>query len=303
MDIGKNNFNENFKHNMTLLQIQLIFRINSNPLQCMPIYFLNYNILYQILSCSICIHRWKGSLNSTENLEITAAKLSGSDSNVIVVDWSELTAQQSNINEAIDMLPLLADSITNLIQILHQYLDVPLSQIHIVGFEMGAHLAGFVGKRVYQQLGNHIKHITGLNPVNVPQSNAEVRLSLEAAEFVDIIHTNAEFDGYIDALGHADYYPNGLSVQPNCEIWGPLGPAIDVDCLNNRAIEFAQEMWGAADNKFLCLRCSTITEMSLHACNWLNVKMGTVHNQRGIFYLPTNGAFPFGRGSFEFTFW
>lgn len=38
--------------------------------------------------------------------------------------------------------------------------------------------------------------------------NPATRLSADAAEFVDIIHTDGGVLGYPWPLGHADFYPN-----------------------------------------------------------------------------------------------
>ena len=52
---------------------------------------------------------------------------------------------------------------------------------------------------------------------------ARRRLNKNDALFVDVIHTNARSNrnkavGFEIPLGHADFYPNGGSVQPGCEI-------------------------------------------------------------------------------------
>jgi len=54
-----------------------------------------------------------------------------------------------------------------------------------------------------------------LDPAPVPLDwSAEIRLDIEDAEFIDIIHTEVAF---IEQMGHADFYPNGgLGPQPGC---------------------------------------------------------------------------------------
>lgn len=51
--------------------------------------------------------------------------------------------------------------------------------------------------------------------------NARRRLNKTDARFVDVIHTNARYGlnnavGLEIPLGHADFYPNGGSIQPGC---------------------------------------------------------------------------------------
>ena len=54
----------------------------------------------------------------------------------------------------------------------------------------------------------------GFDPLNVRD-----RLDPTDATFVDVIHSNAATSligglGYLDALGHVDFYPNGGAAQP-----------------------------------------------------------------------------------------
>lgn len=47
--------------------------------------------------------------------------------------------------------------------------------------------------------------------------NPPTRLSRDAADFVDIIHTDSGVLGNPWPLGHADFYPNqGIPLQPGC---------------------------------------------------------------------------------------
>lgn len=74
--------------------------------------------------------------------------------------------------------------------------------------------------------------------------NPTSRLSADAADFVDIIHTDGGILGYPWPLGHADFYPNqGIPLQPGCakqelsknrwySILGKL--TINVQCTDSR---------------------------------------------------------------------
>lgn len=56
----------------------------------------------------------------------------------------------------------------------------------------------------------------GLDPaaVGFPLESLDTRLDTTDADFVDVIHTDIAF---INATGHADFYPNGgLAPQPGC---------------------------------------------------------------------------------------
>lgn len=70
----------------------------------------------------------------------------------------------------------------------------------------------------FRLLFNYILN-TGLDPAFPLYMfvNPSSRLSADAAEFVDIIHTDGGILGYPWPLGHADFYPNqGIPLQPGC---------------------------------------------------------------------------------------
>lgn len=42
------------------------------------------------------------------------------------------------------------------------------------------------------------------------------KLDKSDAQFVDVVHTNAFFQGQIQESGHVDFYLNGGVIQPGC---------------------------------------------------------------------------------------
>merc|ERR1719423_250220 len=95
--------------------------------------------------------------------------------------------------------------------------NASLDSFHLIGFSLGAHVSGHAGKRI------KLKRISGLDPAgplfeNFPSS---VRLDSSDAEFVDVIHTNADSLlwgglGAYEPMGHVDFYPNGGRMQKGC---------------------------------------------------------------------------------------
>ncbi|XP_045761791.1 pancreatic triacylglycerol lipase-like [Maniola jurtina] len=92
------------------------------------------------------------------------------------------------------------------------------SLIHIIGYSLGAHIAGFAGKHFNVLTGKLIGRISGLDPAGPCFSHVApaLRLKHTDAMYVDVMHTDAGVFGIKAAVGHKDYYPNSGSMQPNC---------------------------------------------------------------------------------------
>jgi len=85
-------------------------------------------------------------------------------------------------------------------------------QVHLIGFGLGAHAAGTVGRTVKQSDGRNVGRITGLDPFPFRR----VSLDPRDATFVDV--TNTAIGRYsLRRRGHVQFYLNGGGPsQPNC---------------------------------------------------------------------------------------
>uniref|UniRef100_A0A2A4J568 Lipase domain-containing protein n=1 Tax=Heliothis virescens TaxID=7102 RepID=A0A2A4J568_HELVI len=93
-----------------------------------------------------------------------------------------------------------------------------LNNTMLVGHSLGAQAAGVAGSAL---TSGRVSRITGLDPALPLFSGLPLaqRLDPSDAEFVDVIHTDAGIFGYKEAIGHADFFPNGgKSPQPGCEL-------------------------------------------------------------------------------------
>ncbi|XP_054152599.1 pancreatic triacylglycerol lipase-like, partial [Oppia nitens] len=122
-------------------------------------------------------------------IQLKDALLSYEDCYVFIVDWSDgnsLPYEQALSNTRV-VGPVMALFISELMD---KY-GLQTKNVHIIGHSLGAHIAGYAGQRLNGTIGR----ITGLDPAG-PQfeglNNIDVRLDPTDAQFVDIIHSNAE---------------------------------------------------------------------------------------------------------------
>ncbi|XP_046669748.1 pancreatic triacylglycerol lipase-like [Homalodisca vitripennis] len=144
------------------------------------------------------------------------------DCNVVLVDWQKGAAGPSYPLAAANTQLIGRQLALLLVDIIS--LGTDPNSVHIIGFSLGAHVAGFAGRAV-QQTGVHIGRITGLDPAS-PLFRQHLSASLPPlnmadANFVDVIHTDAakvwaNGFGLYNPLGHVDYFPNGGLNQPGC---------------------------------------------------------------------------------------
>lgn len=93
--------------------------------------------------------------------------------------------------------------------------------VHLVGHSLGSHVSGMAGFYWKNITGTLLKRISGNDPAKPGFQFRDVNLRLDEtdAEFVDVYHTNQGVQGYVGAMGHVDFFPNGGGpLQPECSI-------------------------------------------------------------------------------------
>lgn len=209
----------------------------------------------------IIIHGWFDSSFEDWIIEMKTALLEVGDFNVIAVDW-EWGAKRMYQDSAANTQIAAAET-ARLIQGLIDHRNTSVGDIHLIGHSLGAHTVGYVGKRI-----KGISRISGLDPAGPYFENtpAEVRLDKADALYVDNIHTMAyKFAsvfsvGTMQALGHVDFYPNGGTSQPGCNMVSVCSHAAShtlfIDSIRNECPFFSYPC--ASSDAFddgLCLRC------------------------------------------------
>uniref|UniRef100_A0A8C2CYR6 PLAT domain-containing protein n=1 Tax=Cyprinus carpio TaxID=7962 RepID=A0A8C2CYR6_CYPCA len=210
------------------------------------------------------------------------------DANVIVVDWLDTMVGQE-IGLFIDWLEESA--------------NVPLEKLHLLGYSLGAHIAGFAGSHATNKVGR----ITGLDQAgpNFEGVHAHRRLSPDYAHFVDVLHTFTQGSlglsiGIEQPVGHVDIYPNGGSFKPGCNLRGALEKIHErsvhlfIDSLLNEGEASRAYICGSNDmfNCGMCLQCHK------NRCNTVGYETSKVRKARSIkMFTKTRGSMPF-RGQF-----
>ncbi|XP_034035639.1 lipoprotein lipase isoform X2 [Thalassophryne amazonica] len=232
--------------------------------------------------------------------------------NVIVVDWLHLA--QSHYVVAAQNTKVVGQQIAHFIDWIEETTNIPLVNFHMIGYSLGAHVAGFAGSHARNKVGR----ITGLDPAgpNFEGEHANSRLSPDDAHFVDVLHTFTRGSlglsiGIQQPVGHVDIYPNGGSFQPGCNPRGVLEKMANfgifaitdaVKCEHERSVhlfidsllneEKASKAYqcGSSDtfNRGVCLSCRK------SRCNTVGYDTSKIHNVRSVkMYTKTRATMPF----------
>ena len=256
------------------------------------------------------IHGYVDKANKPFMWEMRDAFLTREDINVIAVNW-EKGADSVDYRQSAANARVVGALIGEFMKTLHWTSFVTYDKMHLIGHSLGAHVAGHAGEWV-----PGTGRITGLDPAGpfFEDEDVKVRLDPSDASFVDVIHTDAENllkigFGTDQAMGHADFYPNGGADQPGCTdsilkhffslFEGFDAAKASVTCNHRRAIYLFTESIGSSCS-FQAYPCSSEEDFDLGICSFCApgltcATMGynadpTVH---GTFYLSTTSSAPY----------
>lgn len=173
------------------------------------------------LDIKILIHGWMDSSDSLWLLRMKDNHFLNGNYTVIVVGWSQAGWEYTL---AAAQVKKVGKYVASIIMQLIQDRKTELDKIHIVGHCLGAHVAGFTGKKIKKQLISPIARITALDPARSlyefpAATKLRDRLKRGDAYLVDVIHTCAGRLGFKAAIGDMDFYPNdGTPPQPGCSL-------------------------------------------------------------------------------------
>lgn len=243
------------------------------------------------LPTKIIIHGYNSDMKLYYLVDIRNQYLRKASYNVIAVDWHRLAASPC-YPVAVHHVPHVGDCLAQMIERLRDY---GATDIHVIGFSLGAHVPAFAANALRPYL---LPRITGLDPA-MPlfvAVNRHEKLDESDAEFVDVLHTNAFIQGQIEPSGHIDFYMNGGVNQPGC--WEERNP---FGCDHHRAVEYFAESINSRTG-FWGWPCSGFLAYLLGLCppRFPAVLMGEDINRkyRGFHLAKTRAQSPYAEGMF-----
>lgn len=204
--------------------------------------------------------------------------------NVVFVDWTIFT--QREYAEVYEDVPFVGQTIAKMIRNLVTA-GARSSQMVVVGDKLAAHVAGFVGKNLQDDI--RLGVIVGLDAAQTIYKDVEPsqRLSRGDADYVMVIHTNTEEIGLRDAIGDLDLYFYGGETQPGCD------SEIDRSCSHERAFTyFGYSVSRSPFKGIFCEREADLVECKNNSKNSISIAAEPINKQiKGIYYAEVDQEF------------
>lgn len=270
----------------------------------------------------VIVHGFGSNCDNVWVYEMRSALMAVEECNVVCVDW-EGGASMPNYLRAAANTRLVGKQLAMLLQGLAKHIDLRYEDVHLIGFSLGAHVAGFAGSEL-----RNISRITGLDPAGplFEFQDPRARLDRLDAKFVDVIHSNGETLilgglGAAQPLGHVDFYPNGGRVQHGCSNlfvgavsdllpWAAASPEGRSLCNHRRAYKFFTDSVSPKCHfpAFPCSDYDTFLEGRCFPCDGSRRcgNMGYYADRslgRGQLYLLTREEEPFCAHQYQVSIW
>ncbi|XP_062455259.1 endothelial lipase [Rhea pennata] len=268
----------------------------------------NFNVTAKTF---LIIHGWtmSGMFETWLDSLVSALQQREKDANVVVVDWLALAHEL--YTNAVNNTQVVGKSIAELLNWLQENPLFQLQNVHLIGYSLGAHVAGFAGNHVQGTIGR----ITGLDPAGPMFEGVDPskRLSPDDASFVDVLHTYTRETlgvsiGIQMPVGHVDIYPNGGDFQPGCGLsdvlgaiaYGTIGEV--VKCEHERSVHLFVDSLVNQDKQSFAFQCTDSSRFKKgiclscrkNRCNGIGYNARKTRNKRNSkMYLKTRADMPF----------
>ncbi|XP_062123610.1 hepatic triacylglycerol lipase [Drosophila sulfurigaster albostrigata] len=163
----------------------------------------------------VIIHGWLGNAHANVYSYLVPAylRLDEGNYNIFTVDWGRgAIADYITASYRVKPVGLV---LAKFLDFLHEEAGMRFEDLQLIGFSMGAHVAGLAAKHV--QTGR-VRVIRALDPA-LPffrYAQEKERLTKQDADYVEVLHTSVGSYGFDRPLGHVDFYANWGSQQPGC---------------------------------------------------------------------------------------
>ncbi|CAG7721263.1 unnamed protein product, partial [Allacma fusca] len=199
--------------------------------------------------------------------------------NIIIMDWSSLSSSANTpVSRVLDSYVIAAGNVNvagkRLAEVLGYFIEknyVSISDIHIVGHSLGAHVSGAAGGAIYKHFGLKVERISGLDPAG-PGFYLRRSLSSKDAKFVDVLHTSRGTYGKATQIGHVDFYSElGTLVQPTCRNTTGLA-LVELITLGVCSHSYSHKLFSRSvnDRNMIACKCNDI-QYILDLCGPCNV--------------------------------
>ncbi|XP_016080613.1 PREDICTED: endothelial lipase [Miniopterus natalensis] len=239
---------------------------------------------------------------------VSALQTREKEANVVVVDWLPLAHQL--YTDAVNNIRVVGHNIAGMLDWLQEKDGFSLANVHLIGYSLGAHVAGYTGNFVKGTVGR----ITGLDPAGPMFEGVDIhsRLSPDDADFVDVLHTYTRSFGLSIGIqmpvGHIDIYPNGGDFQPGCGLNDVLGSfaygtiAEKLRCEHERAVHLFVDSLMNQDQPSFAFQCTDSNRFKKgiclscrkNRCNSIGYNTKKTRSKRNSkMYLKTRAGMPF----------
>ncbi|KAJ8730674.1 hypothetical protein PYW08_002087 [Mythimna loreyi] len=247
---------------------------------------------------TILIHGHEGAYDSDFNTAVSRRLLEKNIPNIIALDWqvrasNSYSIARGHVREVAKELKDFIDWLTNLQSTGSEPTNlIKATDIHLIGFNLGAHVAGMASRDVTGEIGR----ITGLDPSGSGWGKNSGRLDKTDANYVEVIHTDGTgllANGIGTNIGDIDFFVNGGSNQPGC---------VSHSCSHERAWRVYEASVHHENNDNINLEasaCNSMTQVNLNTCRGTTLPIGgTVMDKKGasshtLFRINTRRSYPF----------